>query len=59
MTGQELIDWIKENKAEDYEIRSYDFYDNEVAVDPCLGKERIRTYKDGKVTYTENYYIEI
>ena len=60
MTGQELIDWIKENHAEDYEVRSYDFYDNELAVDPCLGKERYRTWKDGKYYYTdEKYYIEI
>ena len=57
MTGQQLIDWIKENKAEEYEVRMFDFYDNELAVEPYLGKERIRTSKEGKVIYNEKFFI--
>ena len=50
MTGQELINWIKENKAEEYEVRMFDFYDNELAVEPYLSEEYVRT-KEGKVIY--------
>ena len=58
MTGQELIDWIKDNKAEDYKVRVTDNYGDAVEAYPELGKERF--YKRtgaGKREIIETYYI--
>ena len=60
MTGQELIDWIKENHAEDYEVVKYIEEDNlTVAIDPGLCKERTHKFIDGKYKTIEKCYIEI
>jgi hypothetical protein len=66
MTGQNLIDWIKENKAEDYEVRVIDVdegyygHTERVEADPYLTKERIRRWTGkGKYEYIEKHYIDL
>lgn len=60
MTGREFINWIKENKAEDYEIRITDSYGKDTPVEPSLAKERTwRWTGDGKREMIEKYFIDL
>ncbi len=59
MTGQELIDWIKENNAEDYEVRTRDNYGDEVTAWPEIEQETIRRWINGKEEKVVRHYIDI
>jgi len=59
MTGQELIDWIKENNAEDYEVRTRDNYGDEVMAWPEIEQETIHRWTNGKEEKIVRHYIDI
>lgn len=63
MTGQELIDWIREHKAEEYEVRVRDNHSDVTECFPEIACERTRKWADygehGMYEITDRYYIDL